>query len=494
MNKEKLWSPSYVADIAVNFLVYCVHFTLMLWSTGYAMNEWNASVSMAGLASGMFIVGALFARIPAGRFIDFMGRKKTFIAGTAVFFLMSLFYIHTTDYWLFVAIRFIHGMAFGTISTASSTIVAALIPIARMGTGIGYFTLGVTIASAVGPFFAMSLTSAGLYTEAIEICNGVTFVIMMLSIAIKAPERSIMPWEKEKLFSLAPGNFFSYKALGISFVAMIAGVCYSTVLSFLGAYTKSIGVTGIGASMFFICFAITSFISRPLTGYLMDRRGGNIVVYPALISMAIAMAVISCSSSDIPLLVGALFLGFGYGTTTAACHALAVHCAPQHQIGIATSTYFVLLDLGIGVGPYALGSVVPIAGFSAVYVIASAVSVIGIGLYYVILAREHRFTRQQMDRVMTAKALIAARRERFLEKYTENMKMKEQHVVQAENKAQEKKHFDEEVPTELKEEIRKKIQMMYLHGATPRTISAFIEHKYGYKIPLADFPNHSNIS
>ena len=98
MNKEKLWSPSYVADIAVNFLVYCVHFTLMLWSTGYAMNEWNASVSMAGLASGMFIVGALFARIPAGRFIDFMGRKKTFIAGTAVFFLMSLFYIHTTDY------------------------------------------------------------------------------------------------------------------------------------------------------------------------------------------------------------------------------------------------------------------------------------------------------------------------------------------------------------------------------------------------------------
>ena len=154
--------------------------------------------------------------------------------------------------------------------------------------------------------------------------------------------------------------------------------------------------------------------------------------------------------------MGALFLGFGYGTTTAACHALAVHCAPQHQIGIATSTYFVLLDLGIGVGPYALGSVVPMAGFSAVYVIAGVVSVAGIGLYYVMLAREHRFTRQQMDRVMTAKAIIAARREKFLEKYTENMQnIKQQTVVQAENKAQEKISFDEEVPTELKEEIRK---------------------------------------
>ena len=63
----------------------------------------------------------------------------------------------------------------------------------------------------------------------------------------------------------------------------MAGVCYSTVLSFLGAYTAHIGITGIGATGFFLCFAATSFISRPLTGYLLDHFGGNIVIYPALI-------------------------------------------------------------------------------------------------------------------------------------------------------------------------------------------------------------------
>ena len=90
INSEPLWSKDYFFDISVNFLVYCVHFLLMLWSTAYAIHTWNASIGMAGLASGLFIVGALFARIPAGRFIDFVGRRRMFLGGTAMFFLLVL--------------------------------------------------------------------------------------------------------------------------------------------------------------------------------------------------------------------------------------------------------------------------------------------------------------------------------------------------------------------------------------------------------------------
>ena len=41
----KLWSKDYVFDIIINFLVYSVHFLLMLWSTAYAIHTWNASIS-----------------------------------------------------------------------------------------------------------------------------------------------------------------------------------------------------------------------------------------------------------------------------------------------------------------------------------------------------------------------------------------------------------------------------------------------------------------
>lgn len=410
---EKLWTKNYVFDICVNFLVYCVHFLLMLWSTAYAIATWNASISMAGLASGLFIVGALIARIPAGRFIDFVGRRKMFLAGTALFFLLVLLYELAPTLSAFMIVRFLHGIAFGTTSTAASTVVAALVPLKRMGTGIGYFTLGVTLASAVGPFVAMNLTQSGAFSLAIEICTALTFIIFLLSFFIKVPERVILPHEREDIKKISFDRFFSLKALGISTIALMGGICYSTVLSFLGAYTNSIGVTGIGATCFFLCFAATSFVSRPLTGYLLDNYGGNIVIYPSLICMAIAMGFIATATSDIPLLIGALFLGFGYGTITASCHALAVHCAPMHQVGIATSTYFVLLDFGIGVGPYTLGSFVPAFGFSFVYLAAGVLSILGIVLYYYLLARHHRFTRHQMDRDSEAKTIIARRRASF---------------------------------------------------------------------------------
>ena len=88
----------------------------------------------------------------------------------------------------------------------------------------------------------------------------------------------------------------------------------------------------------------------------------------------------------------------------------------MHQVGVATSTYFVLLDFGIGVGPYTLGSFVPSFGFSFVYLAAGAISLGGIALYYYLLARHHRFTRHQMDRDSEAKTIIAERRQRFYEK------------------------------------------------------------------------------
>ena len=408
-----LWNRNYIFTIAVNLLVYSVHFLLMLWSTAYAMEHFGASISMAGLASGLFIVGALFARIPAGRFIDFVGRRRMFLTGTSLFFLLILAYLASPTLAVFMVVRFVHGIAFGMTSTAASTIVAALIPLAQMGTGIGYFTLGVTIASAVGPFLAMNLTAAHAYTLGIEITGAAAFIIFLLSFLIQAPERTILPQEKEDLKRVSFDRFFAVKSLAISFIALMGGVCYSTVLSFLGAYTTSIGVTGAGATCFFLCFAATSFISRPLTGYLLDHFGGNIVIYPSLLSMAIAMGIIATATSDLPMLIGALFLGFGYGTVTASCHALAVHCAPMHQVGVATSTYFVLLDFGIGVGPYTLGSFVPSFGFSIVYLVAGALALVGMGLYYVLIARFGRFTRHQMDRTAEAKELIAQRRQHF---------------------------------------------------------------------------------
>ena len=66
---EKLWSKDYVLNIVGNLLLFVVFYLLMVYTTKLAITEFNVSVSEAGLASGIFIVGALIARLVVSRYM-----------------------------------------------------------------------------------------------------------------------------------------------------------------------------------------------------------------------------------------------------------------------------------------------------------------------------------------------------------------------------------------------------------------------------------------
>lgn len=140
-----------------------------------------------------------------------------------------------------------------------------------------------------------------------------------------------------------------------------------------------------------------------MTGRLLDEFGGSVVVYPALIFLAAAMVLIGAARSNGMLLSGALVLGLGFATITSACHALAVFVSPQKYVGRATATYFVLLDVGVGIGPYTLGLLVPYFGFSAVYFAAASVAAVGILIYWAVIGRTGIFSTLVMRKVRSVR-------------------------------------------------------------------------------------------
>ncbi len=398
-----LWSKDYIFVIGINFLIYTVHFALMLWAASYAAAHFAAPLSLAGLCSGAFIIGALLGRIPAGLYIDLLGRRRLFLWGAFLFVLCIPLYLAAPHVYALTAVRFLHGLSFGLCSTAASTIAAALIPPARLGSGIGYYTLGVTLASAAGPFFAMAMIHARQFALCIAGSAILAGAVLLLSLLMKVPERVPTREERQELQSFPWAHCFSQAALPISCVALMGGICYSSVLSFLGAYTDALRLPA-GGTWFFLFFAFTSFLSRPLTGYLLDRHGGNIVIYPALLSLTLSMICLSESRGEGLLLTGALLLGIGYGTLTAACHALALYSAGPCETGTATSTYFVLLDAGIGAGPYLLGEIAANYSLPAVYSVSAFAALCGLFLYYVLLGRKGRFAASRMEEDRERKA------------------------------------------------------------------------------------------
>jgi MFS family permease len=386
MDKPKLWTKDFLINTTINFFIYLVFYSLLVVIAVYAINTLHASPSEAGLASGIFIVGALLARIFAGRSIEQIGRKKTLYIGLFFFLLTTFAYFGATRLEFLYGIRFLQGLGFGISATAAATIVTGFLPKDRHGEGISYFALSITLATAIGPFFGLYLNQYGNFNLLLGICVMVLIIACIATSFLKVTELELTEEQlvKNKQFSL--DNFFEFRVLPIAIVGVFVGVGYSCIASFLAVYTQEINLIPAG-SFFFIVYAVVILISRPVAGRLLDKKGQNFVMYPAFVLFAIGLGIISQAHQSSILLLGAVFVGFGFGTFMSSIQAIAVIVSPPHRMGLATSTLFIMLDASMGFGPFVIGFLIPVIGYRGLYLSMAFLVMASMFLYYLVWGR-----------------------------------------------------------------------------------------------------------
>ena len=156
--KPRLWTKDFLMVSLSNFLLFISFYILMVTLAVYSIDKFHASQSEAGLASSIFVLGAVMVRPIAGKMIDKIGKKKLLMIGLVLFLVMMLLYFPVNSLPLMLLIRFIHGFAFGIGSTATGTIAADIIPASRRGEGLGYFATSMNLAMAVGPFLGLLIS------------------------------------------------------------------------------------------------------------------------------------------------------------------------------------------------------------------------------------------------------------------------------------------------------------------------------------------------
>lgn len=152
-------------------------------------------------------------------------------------------------------------------------------------------------------------------------------------------------------------------------------------MSYIGTYSETIGLL-LGGSLFYIAYSIACLIFRPISGVMIDRYGNHVVMVPILFTMILGFVAIALAHSNLVLLLGAVLVGIGYGSIPSAGQTIAVQKVKLNKFSLATSTLYIALDLGNGIGPYILGMVVPIYGFRAVYM-CSAIAALLAFLFYI---------------------------------------------------------------------------------------------------------------
>lgn len=387
MNQEKLWTKEFIITSLINFLSTTVFYLLIVIVGVYAKEIYHASTSQAGLATGIFIIGTLIGRLFIGRSIETLGNKKTLFIGTLFFALSTLLYFIQLNIVLFLLVRFIHGVTMGIVGTATGTVIALIIPPKRKGEGIGYYSLSSTLATAIGPFIGILLSEHLNYSSVFTLCFALGLISFITAFIIKVPEVTRKTENKTKGIKLS--NFIEPVAMPISFIMFVSALCYSGVLSFISFYAREVNLVE-AASFFFLVYSIAILFSRPFTGRLLDLKGANYVMYPGFILFAIGLIVLSMAENSITLLLAGVLIGLGYGNIQSCTQAIAIKLTPVHRMGLATSTFFIFLDGGLGFGPYLLGYIVPLTTYSKLYFLLSFVVLFTIFLYFMLYARKEK--------------------------------------------------------------------------------------------------------
>lgn len=387
-SKPALWTRDFILTSIVNFFLILIFYLLMVTIAVYAVNEYGASTSEAGLVTGIFILGALTGRIFIGRSIDKIGRKKTLLIGTTLFTLTTFFYFLNLGLPFLMANRFLHGMTLGMASTAAGTIVAQIIPMTRKGEGIGYFSMSSTLAAAFGPFIGLMLSQYSSYEMIFTVCLALGVISLVISSLVYVPPVEAPPNPNlTKGFEVS--EFIEPKAVPIAIICLVISLCYSSVLSFINFYAMEENLVQ-AASYFFLVYAISILISRPFTGRLMDLKGANFIMYPAFVLFASGLFLLNISNSSTGLLVAGALIGFGFGNMQSTTQAVAIKLTPTHRMGLATSTFFIAMDTGLGFGPYLLGFIIPMIGYNSLYGFLGFVVLATAFLYYVLHGKKER--------------------------------------------------------------------------------------------------------
>ena len=383
--KEALWTRSFVLDTLINFLVFLIYYLLIVIIAVVAKDNLHATASQAGLAVGIYIIGTVVARLLAGRFISVLGCRKMLYLGLFIYLASTAMYFYTPNLLMLDSVRFINGFAYGITSTATSTIIAAIIPQSRRGEGINYYGLSTSLAAAVGPFLGILMLHSLGYDFIIAFCVALIVICGIGAVIMKFKEPKL-DIDSEAHKGIKISDYIEPRMNSISLVSVLVGFAYSGVIGFMAAYTKDLDLIMAG-TFFFVVYAVVITITRPLLGILFDMKGENFVLYPCFVSLALGIFLLSIAHSTWLVLLSAVFVGLGYGTFMSNGQAVTVKIVPVHRIGVATSTYFIALDVGLGFGPYILGAIKEVVGYTSMFHVTVVVALVALVAYYLFYGR-----------------------------------------------------------------------------------------------------------
>lgn len=358
-NTISLWSRNFITIIISHFFLL-FGFQMLLPTIPLFASSFNANETIIGLVSGLFTISAVLIRPISGTLLDKVGRRIVLIISLLLFIFSSLSYNLVNSISIFLVLRFIHGIGWGSSNTASDTIATDNIPQERFGEGMGFFGLSMSLGMAAGPAFGMSIVNK--YGFNFLFYASAFFVFLSIIIS------STITYEKQEKSSEERSLFlFERESIEPAILMALITISYGAIVGFIPLYAQEQGIDNIGS--FFTVYASALLITRPLLGKIVDKYGFDYTIIPGIILIFISMVFLGFTSSLLSYLLIAVVYGIGFGACQLSFQTMAIVNIPQNKRGGANAIFYVGFDGGITIGSILYGYLASLVGYGNMYLL-----------------------------------------------------------------------------------------------------------------------------
>lgn len=364
---------------------------------GYA-ESLGASGMLMGVVAGSMSFISLFCRPIAGNFSDRTSKRTLVTAGTVLYFTAGLLYYFANSPIMLIMARVINGVGFACCSVCLATWMSLLLPIRHMGAGMGLYGTMNALAMAVGP--ALGIRAQKYIGYRLTFLSSLILAAIMLIATLMVknggqPVRKKQPSTTEnpslavdidgsidgsagatKKHHLSIRSILEPRVVPLSLTFMMFAIAYFANQSFIMNYVEARHLP-VSADLFFMFYAVTLLVLRMVLRDLFDSKGFRSWLTLCSLGMLAMLACMTFLFNDWMLLLAAFFTAVGYGLMSSVTQAQAVVIAGRERSGIANSTYYAGIDLGMSVGPFVGGLVygrLPVVWFYPVFMLTVPVA------------------------------------------------------------------------------------------------------------------------
>ncbi len=357
LQNKQFWSIFSIA-----FLIYFSNNMLAQTLPKYAY-DLGASAQIIGVLAGAFAVCALMLRPVSGQLVDNENRLLLLRLTIGIILLSVTGLVFSKNVGLLILFRGMNGLGWGIGSTLCMTIASGCFTRRKLGSGIGIYGLGQTIAQATAPMIGLDVASIYGYNFLYQFNVAICAIAFILTYFIVVDTKR----HKDHKYSVKIKAMIAVPAIPPAIMTMANAIAQSSITAFLVIYATNVKIAQIG--VYFTVQAVTVLCTRPFWGKLTDKYGSSRIILPCEIFIALGLFVIYQATELWQFLVAAVLVGGGTAGDQPALMSECIRRVPFEERGRASNTNFLGIDLGCFIGGNLAGSVVSFVGYRDLYLI-----------------------------------------------------------------------------------------------------------------------------